>query len=268
MSSFVDRVFSIWEDLEVSYDKLSRGESKKDFILKLIGYDASSETTKLDTLKANILNHYEGNEEKCDLLTKIFDTVADNTKAFVEVEEIEDLNDFVGRMIQDVDKSSKEVSFSLPDDFFKNLNPFLFSDRALKLPLENYVNATGFITDVITLDEQGPISYLADYDSSGVVIFKGGMSVREFVSRLNKNDKFFITTHKIVQKLLASKEMPEYVIFVSSSNFSFRAGKVKLWNKGAKIDVELIKKDNVGEEEYLVCRHKNEYLETPVYCIL
>lgn len=271
MSSVVDKVYDIWEDLEVSYAKQGEGLTRKEYLFKLIAMQPNG-TTKLDSLRSVIMKHYEGNEEKCNILSRIFDALV--LVDFKEVEEIDNLNVFVVNAIRDLDDSKDDTpaSLTLHPEFFDLLNPYQPATSSRVLPWEEHFAETGFTSDVTYLDpvSRTPVTNLVDgKNSNGVIVFHSPRSLEDFVDiyRRFPNDEFVNKAYGVISHLLQGKELPRFVVFLRKDKFTHRAGKVNYISGKNRIPLTLVEKGTVGNVEVLRCVQDNGLLRTPVICI-
>jgi hypothetical protein len=262
MAGIVDKVYSIWEDLENSYEKMGEGNSRREFLLKIIGLQDDG-STKLGALKSSLMDNYIGNEEKCDTLVKIFDAIAENTNVLKEAD-ITDLNEYVGGMTVARERTSSLVLTTVSDDFFINLNPYSGVKDIPTLSLDTLIEVTGFATDVFKEDGSGILGF---HSSEDVIVFKGGSSVAEFIQGIERGNEFYLKAHKIVQKLLNKDEMPTYILFVDGDKVNVRGSKAKLKLNDNDVTFRVDEKGKLGGFSYAICAHTNDYLETPVYVI-
>ena len=85
----LDRVFSIWKDLEASYKKKGKG-SKKDFLMALAGSE-----TKIIKTRQMIMKDFVNTEENISRLDSLMATMKDTCTKLTSVDTIKNLNKFV-----------------------------------------------------------------------------------------------------------------------------------------------------------------------------
>jgi hypothetical protein len=262
MPTFLDNVYSIWEDLEISYKDKGAGLSKKDYLLKLCGISPSG-GNKLDIIKASILKEYKGNEFRCDVLSKIFDALALNWEQVKATDNIEDLNKYVASIVN----SSVVVEEVSGEGFVEKLNPYRIVTSPRLDPVQ-MLHQVGFITDVFK--SSGSLvesSFAESIPGKDIVLLKGLVWRHFFFQTIDKDNKFHISVYALLSNLEELQDI-NYCLFVGRDRFTFRSNKVSLVYSDIKVPLDFIERRTLGDIEYIKAEHKNEYLSTPVYCIL
>lgn len=257
----VEKVYEIWHDLEASYLKLGKGESKKDFLSRLIGL--TSEGHKLDTIKSSVMKEYQGNEEKAEFLTNTFDSIS----LFLETNElpdIEDLNTFVANTITLKETSSVFVAGQIPADFFEGLNPFAL-DTSMKLPLDKHLESTGYVTDCYFVLGSEVTPHIIDVvGSEDIVVFNGNWSVSKFVERIQKKTPFLLNVYKVFLDCKEKGTLNKNMVFLNSNLFRVRGSRMTVDLPSGSYHFSLESK----EEGYVVAVHEKNDVVTKVYGVL
>lgn len=261
----IDKVYSIWSDLEKSYKSMGKGESRLMFLQRLAGYVSDNNTTKLDSLKTAIAADSSRNPSEYEFLVKIFNALS--ALDFGDLPEISDLDDFVKSLSErHLDKSSGFIIPELPADFFYNLNPFRKVELSHQLGWKTLAISTDFVSDVFQSNGQMINYSLVDpFADEDVVIFKSGDSTSTFISRLQKsNSEFLRKVLLIVQSLMGSGKFPTYCIFVGQKYFTVNRKRAKL---NFDLNTSFEGREEIGELACYVLNHKNSLLATPIYCV-
>jgi hypothetical protein len=211
--SVVDKVFSVWSNLEQSY--LDRGGklSRKEFLFKSINYNGNG-TQGIDTLKSYVMAEYEGNEEKCDALVRIFDAIAENVKNIPD--EILHLDAFVGDLIASFENKSSAISVAVPEDFLEGLNPY----RSRK------TSYNGVSKNMIEFDVLGDVFYIKGGEATAslvegvisdhLVLLKGRKTIERFLKQFSAGDYFTDLVYATLGKLSEEGKNLKNLTFLSS----------------------------------------------------
>jgi hypothetical protein len=263
--SVIDSIFDIWKDLEASYADKGSNLSRKQFLFKLIAMNEKG-NHKLDVLKSKVLDNYVGNEDKCDLLTKIFDALAQSNLS--DVGEIEDLDVFVGDMVNSAEVSKgRSVSIDY-NDILARTNPYCSPTLGKHLGLIEHVLECGFVTDVTRLvDGKVVTNNVKGFEVEGIVVLKSSLSIKEFVDSYKPDNEFMNKCFDVIRELTNSKKMPSFVVFLSKEHYTHRSEKVNFVLGKKKLELKYEGKESIGGVNVLTCAHTNTFLETPVYCI-
>lgn len=262
MASFLDNVYSLWESLEKSYKEKGGNSTKKEFLLKLCGHTPSG-GNKLDLIKASILKEYEGNEFRCDVLSKIFDSLSLHWESVKQADDIEDLDVYVASLVNTSVVVEKVEDYS----FIGNLNPYRTPNTVRLDPIQ-LATQKNFITDVFRLKNNVVESSFSEFDpESDVILFKGMAWKHSFLSQISHTDKFHMAIYTLFSNLEELKD-ENYCLFVSRKRFTFRGSKVNLVYGDSRVPVEFIERRSLDGVEYIKAEHRNDYLCTPVYCII
>lgn len=257
----VRKIYSVWEDLERSYSTMSKGKSRRDFLLILVGYNDGS--TEIDKMKEMLLKDYTGNETICDLLFKVLDAISLNLERLVNMtSDIEDLDKFVGELVAEVGQLSVTQNFKTLD--LHKLNPLRKKD--VYVSLEDLVTECGMVGDCYFVVEGRPVTYLVSEDKDIVFLKLGSLS--SFMLKCNEKDPFYLKCSNILKYLIhKGYNLDHPVLFLGDRHHTYVGKKVSMSFKNKAFNLELLESVTCDGVKAHITNFNNIHRSSLVICV-
>jgi len=248
----INKLMEIWDDLENAYEAKGDGLTRKEFLLKYIGYKNGA--TTLDMLKSKIMKEYEGNEQLSDVLIRIFDAINLNLEQIVQVEEITDLNTFVGELTTAVSSTPATAVVEIADDFFQKLNPF--EQRATThVSILDLITKIGVAADYFSIDSSGTsFNYIAAEDNDAGILRSSNL--HQFVANAKSGQDLFVKAYHAIQYLLEKYDFGRTMLFLGKSKFSVIGKKFIVEDNGVKVELPVVEHKKLPNVNCYIAQHR------------
>ena len=200
----LDKVYSVWENIETVYTKQNKGKSRYEFALMMIGSDDS-----LVKLRERVNQDFDGLAESTAKLNKLFNVLERAKARLRDTDEIEDLTEFVW--------NDSWVSLDTEEEEFTLLSCSPLSNRG-------YAKTKDLLKDSVfdstfTLKNDSSIeSILVKHDGGKLLTFSSAYQVLVWMSgiKADETNEFYARVYAMLNAMIAGKTLRLPVCFLNS----------------------------------------------------
>lgn len=208
----LDKVYSVWRGIEGVYAKQGKGKSRYDFAVMMIGPEDA-----LIKLRERVNKDFDGSSESIEKLNTLFSVLERARQRLKEVDEIEDLEDFVWSSRW----GKADEGFSLLD-----CNPTVRRDYAE----ESVLVRNGYFDSYFRLVDGKVERRVANPNSKKMITFSSAYQVLAWMSGVKEGEesKFVQKVYSILNASVAKRELKLPICFLESHECLGKSERVEL----------------------------------------
>lgn len=264
MGNLLTKAVDLWENLDISHEKLGKGGSKKEFLLKLCGYSEGGRH-RLDVLKSSISKEYDDDPVSADRLMALFDLIAQNWDFIMSYGDIDSLVDFLSKIGVD---SATTLNLNV-EEFLGGLNTHTRKVTSAS-SFSELIGATGFLTESLKVSRDGKVNVyrLTEYvKGSEVFVNKSPASWDVLLDLYSKGDEFAKDVVPAFSEFSQQEPLEANFFIIGKKSFHKRNDVVTVTLGGEKVSTTLKETYTVKKKRIMHCVYENDILSYDFYCV-